>query len=303
MFEVWSDGLGQVKTRVPRQFGIGVYYPDAASFPSDAERQRATQISIQKGVVRPGTDWRTCASIDEVTGECAAFVSPQPGATAGFVGAQPHPWWVGGPGPRVLPPGIVPAGTTTDRVGGSPATKTKSLQACSYPAPPTGYRYVRGPTYDSATNCGMVLEAIPAESCPRGTRLTGMSSSIPPRPICERIETQPTPQPTPPATVAKPPTVARPQPVPAGEACPPAGYVTRPLPGTKEYGVFPCRPGGAVRIDPARMRALTADAQRRGLSDITEVLAFVQEPRWGLPTWAWVAIAIAVFMIVRKGRR
>jgi len=126
--------------------------------------------------------------------------------------------------------------------------------------------------------------------------------------------TQPTPLPTPVATVQprrrvpRPRRRAAPMPrssptVPSGEICPSEGYVTRPLPGTHEYGIFPCRRGQPYTLDQARMASLTAGAKARGLSGFDEILGFIQQPQFGLPIWAWAAAAIAIFMVVRRGRR
>lgn len=161
--------------------------------------------------------------------------------------------------------------------------------------------------------------------CAPGYRLVGTTNSIPPQPICQPeapSPVQPTPAATPPAGVPVGPVlrprarrrtrqpVARVPAVQAGASCPgapsvcpPQGYVTCDLPGTHEYGIFPCRRGQPVVIDQARMASLTADAQRRGLSDFDEILAFVQQPTLGLPMWAWLVAAVAIFMVLRRGRR
>lgn len=118
MFNIWDDdGLGQ-KVRAPQRFGIGTAYVGSdAAFPTDAERQRATNISIKKGVVPAGTRWQTCASVDAVTGECAGFTIGQD--------AQPLPYWVTTGGPP--PPGIIPTGVPV-----------KGVQPkVSQPVPPT----------------------------------------------------------------------------------------------------------------------------------------------------------------------
>jgi len=162
------------------------------------------------------------------------------------------------------------------------AAPTTIREACTYAPPPVGMHYERGPTYDLQTGCGMVLTP-------------------------DTAVTQPRPRAIPPATIRPAPRL----PAPSGGAtcpgapsvCPPQGYVTCDIPGAHEYGVFPCRRGQPFVLDQARMAALTADAKRRGLSDFDEVLGFVSQPMMGLPMWAWAAVAIGIFMIVRRGRR
>ena len=109
--------------------------------------------------------------------------------------------------------------------------------------------------------------------------------------------------PTPKARLYPSRRMPRPAPqLPAGELCPPVGYVTRPIPGAHEYGVFPCHRGQPVVIDPARMASMIAAAKRRGLSDLDGTFDFVKQELVGLPVWAWLGIAAAIFFVIRRRR-
>lgn len=189
---------------------------------------------------------------------------------------------------RPVPTYILPPTTRGPGYTPPPTIVIEGPQACSYPPPPAGREYIRGPNYDPRTNCGLILSTIPSAVQPTG------GTSTPPATIQPRQRVRPR---------RRQPIALPPAPEPTGPICPVEGYVTRPLPGTKEYGIFPCRRGQPVVIDPNRMAQLTAQARARGLSDFDEILAFVQQPTFGLPMWAWLVVTAAIFMMLRRGRR
>lgn len=102
------------------------------------------------------------------------------------------------------------------------------------------------------------------------------------------------------------PHVPKPKPVtpapviPVGEICPTWGYVPRPIPGVDEYQNFRCTPGQPVVIDPGLQEAGRLEALRRhGLGDLEGFTVGNIE----VPTWALVAGAAAVGLLLLKRRR
>lgn len=292
MFNIWTydDGLGAEKVRVPQRFGIGTAYvgPDAA-FPTDTERQRATDISIKKGVVSPGTRWQTCASVDAVTGECAAFVIGHD--------AQPLPPWVTTGGPP--PPGIIPPNIP---VKGVQPKISQPTQPQPGPAPKISPPPLPPPSPPSPVGC------------PPGQRLIGMTQSFPGSPICEPISSGDGEGGTKPTQPSRPNQHRRLRDSggrsSAVELCPLAGYVTRPVPGASEYQVYKCQPGERVPIN------LRFDPQRRGLQEagIREALQRVDVSGQPIgivsagsaassPNWLLIGgIAIGAFLLFGRKR-